>query len=121
MNVYDEAHKLTQAIRESEEYKQYQAVKEKVKANPQLEESLNDFKTKQLTLQAGQMMGQQMDQDAMAQLQSLYAILAQDPLAAEYLQCEMRFSLMINDVYQILSEVIDLGIKGMGGEPANGN
>ena len=42
-------------------------------------------------------------------------LLAQDPLAAEYLQCEMRFSLMINDVYQILSEVIDLGINGLGG------
>lgn len=115
MNVYDEAHKLTQAIRESEEYKQYQAVKEKVKLNPELEKSLNDFKTKQLSFQAGQLMGQQMDQDAMAQIQSLYAILAQDPLAAEYLQCEMRFSLMINDVYQILSEVIDLGINGLGG------
>lgn len=115
MNVYDEAHKLTQAIRESEEYKQYQAVKEKVKGNSELEKSLNDFKAKQLALQAGQMMGQQMDQDAMAQIQSLYAILAQDPLAAEYLQCEMRFSLMINDVYQILSEVIDLGISGLEG------
>ena len=53
MNVYDEAHKLTQAIRESEEYKQYQAIKEKVKENPQLEASLNDFKSKQLALQAG--------------------------------------------------------------------
>lgn len=115
MNVYDEAHKLTQAIKESEEYKQYQAVKEKVKGNPQLEESLNDFKAKQFALQAGQMMGQQMDSNAMAQIQSLYGILSQDPLAAEYLQCEMRFSLMINDVYQILAEVIDLGINGLGG------
>ena len=30
MNVYDEAHKLTQAIKESEEYKQYQAVKRRL-------------------------------------------------------------------------------------------
>ena len=65
------------------------------------------------------MMGQQMDTDAMAQIQNLYGILLQDPLAAEYLQCEMRFSLMMNDVYQILSEVIDLGINGLGGG-ANG-
>lgn len=115
MNVYDEAHKLTQAIRESEEYKQHQAVKEKIKANPELEKSLNDFKAKQISLQASQMMGQQVNQEAMAQIQSLYGILAQDPLAAEYLQCEMRFSLMINDVYQILTEVIDLGIPGIGG------
>lgn len=115
MNVYDEAHKLTQAIRESEEYRQYQAVKEKLRANPELEKNLNDFKTKQISLQAGQMMGQQMDPDAMGHIQSLYGILLQDPLAAEYLQCEMRFSLMINDVFQILGEVVDLGIGGLGG------
>lgn len=115
MNVYDEAHKLTQAIRESEEYKQYQAAKEKLKANPELEKNLNDFKAKQVSLQAGQMMGQQLDQSAMSQIQSLYGILMQDPLAAEYLQCEMRFSLMINDVFQILGQVVDLGLGDLGG------
>lgn len=113
MNVYEEAHGLTRAIKESEEYKQYQAVKEKVKGNTQLEQTLNDFKSKQLALQAKQMMeGGQMDPEAMAQIQQLSMVLMQDPLAAEYLQCEMRFSLMINDVYQILAEVIDLGIGG---------
>lgn len=112
MNVYDQAHGLTKAIKESEEYKQYQVVKEKIKGNTQLEQTLNDFKSKQLAMQAKQMMEGQMDQEALAQIQQLSMVLMQDPLAAEYLQCEMRFSLMINDVYQILSEVIDLGIGG---------
>lgn len=117
MNVYDEAHKLKQAIKESQEYIQYEAVKEKIKANPQLEKNLQDFKQKQFAMQANQMMGQQMDQDIMGQIQSLYGILMADPLAAEYLQCEMRFSMMINDVFQILGEVVDLGIN-MGGANA---
>lgn len=117
MNVYNEAHDLKQAIQESEEYKQYEAVKEKVKANPELEKNLQDFKAKQIEMQASQMMGQQMDQAVMTQIQSLYGILMTDPLAAEYLQCEMRFSLMINDVFQILSEVVDMGIN-MGGQNA---
>lgn len=117
MNVYDEAHKLKQAIRESQEYIQYEAVKEKVKANPQLEQNLQDFKAKQIEVQASQMMGQQMDSAMMGQIQSLYGILMADPLAAEYLQCEMRFSLMMNDVFQILGEVVDLGIN-MGGANA---
>ncbi|MCQ4635903.1 YlbF family regulator [Anaerovorax odorimutans] len=112
MNVYDEAHKLTQAIRESEEYKQYQAAKEKIKGNTQLEQTLKDFKAKQISAQAKQMMEGQLDQEAMTQIQQLSMVLMQDPLAAEYLQCEIRFSMMINDVYQILSEVIDLGMGG---------
>lgn len=117
MNVYDEAHKLKQAIKESQEYIQYEAIKEKVKANPQLEKNLQDFKQKQVALQASQMMGQQMDSNMMSQIQSLYGILMADPLAAEYMQCEMRFSMMINDVFQILGEVVDLGVN-MGGQNA---
>jgi hypothetical protein len=29
-----------------------------------------------------------------------------DPLAAEYLQTEVRFTLMVNDVYGILAEAV---------------
>ena len=113
MNVYNEAHNLKQAIKESQEYIQYEAAKAKVKANPELEKNLNDFKAKQIEIQASQMMGQQMDAAAMAQIQQLYGILMTDPLAAEYLQCEMRFSLMINDVFQILGEVVDMGLGNL--------
>lgn len=111
MNVYNEAHNLRQAISESEEYKQYEAAKAKVKSNPELEKNLKDFKAKQIEMQASQMMGKQMDAAAMSQIQSLYGILMSDPLAAEYIQCEMRFSLMMNDVFQILGEVVDLGVN----------
>jgi cell fate (sporulation/competence/biofilm development) regulator YlbF (YheA/YmcA/DUF963 family) len=63
------------------------------------------------------MMGQQMDPNDMAQIQTLYGILMSDPLAAEYMQCEMRFSIMINDVMKIIGEVVDMGID-MGGNNA---
>ena len=33
--------------------------------------------------------------------------------AAQYLQCQMRFSMMMADVYKILAEVSDLGIDQM--------
>lgn len=110
MNVYDQAHGLAQAIRESEEYKQYHAAKERAQANPELNNMLNDFRAKQLELQAKQMMGEPMDENAMKNAQELYSIVMQNPEAAEYMQHEMRFSVMINDVYQILGEVINLGI-----------
>lgn len=45
----------------------------------------------------------------MASVQQLYAIMAKDPLAAQYLQAEMRFSLMMKDVYEILGEAIGAG------------
>ncbi|MEG0829015.1 MAG: YlbF family regulator [Anaerovoracaceae bacterium] len=113
MNVYDQAHGLATAIKESEEYKQYEEIKVRAKQNSELDKTLKDFQAKQFQLQAKQMMGEQVDEDAMQQVQALYGVMMQDPLAAEYLQCEMRFSMMMKDVYEILGKVINLG-QGMG-------
>ena len=37
MNVYDQAHSLATAVKESEEYKQFQARKKDIEGNPELE------------------------------------------------------------------------------------
>ncbi|MEA4922077.1 MAG: YlbF family regulator [Eubacteriaceae bacterium] len=109
MNVYDEAHNLEKAIRESEEFKQMAAAKEKVDADPDLKRVIDDFHQKQLALQTKQMMGEEVGQDAMQSVQDLYAVVAKDPAAADFLQCEMRFGMMMQDVYKILGDVLGIG------------
>ena len=106
MNVHDEAHNLARAIKESPEYKQYADLKAEASKNEELASMLNDFQAKQFELQAKQMIGEEMGPDLMEQIQSLYQILMRDPLASQYVQAEMRFSLLVNDVYNILGEVI---------------
>ncbi len=108
MNVYDEAHNLAKAIKESEEYKQYSKAKKAVEANPELSQMLTDFQGKQMEIQAKQLMGESLGPEVMESIQGLYSIMLKDPLAAEYLQHEMRFSMMMNDVYQILGDAMGL-------------
>ena len=50
MNVYDQAHQLARAIRESEEHRQYIAMKKQVEANPELDNAIKDFMARQLEL-----------------------------------------------------------------------
>lgn len=114
MNVYDQAHQLASAIKESEEFKRYDASKKEVEANAELDAALKDLMKQQFEMQAAQMMGQQPDQEAMQKLQQLSAVLMQDPSAAQYLQCQMRFSMMMADVYKIIGEVADMGLGDMG-------
>ncbi len=116
MNVYDQAHSLATAIRESEEFRQYDQQKKIIEANPQLSESIRDLMRKQMEIQASQMMGQEISQETMQQIQQLSAIMMQDPTAAQYLQCHMRFSMMMADVYKIIAETADLGMNPFGGE-----
>lgn len=117
MNVYDQSHNLAQAIKESEEFKQYDALKKQVEANPELSQMLKDFQTKQFEAQAKQMMGEQLGPEYMAQVQQLYSIMMRNPLAMQYLEAQMRFSIMMNDVYKIIGEAIGMGdiAAGMAG------
>jgi len=109
MNVYDQAHGLAKAIKLSKEFKQYDRTKQLVAQNPELDKMLKDFQQKQFELQAKQMMGEQMTPEMMASVQELCSIVLKDPLAAEHLQNEMRFSIMMKDVYQIIGEATGMG------------
>ena len=109
MNVYYQAHGLAKAIRESEEFKQYDQAKQKLKANPEVEKMIKDVQAKQFELQAKQMTGQEISPEDMATVQTAYAIILKDPLAQQYMETEMRFSIMMKDVYEILGEVTGMG------------
>ena len=52
------------------------------------------------------MFGEELGPEMMEQVQSLYQILMKDPVAAQYLQAEISFSLLVNDIYSILGEAI---------------
>ncbi len=109
MNVYDQVHGLTQAIKNSEEFIQYNEAKQKVKDNPELAAIIKDFQTKQFALQAKQMSGQELTEDELKSIQEINSVLLRDPLAAEYMQKEIRFSIMMKDVYEILAEATGMG------------
>lgn len=113
MNVYDQAHTLARAIKECEEYKQYMSIKKTIEQNPQLDAMIKDFQQKQFEVQALQMAGQEADAETMAKIQELVGIVMSDPLAAQYMQCEMRFALMMQDVMNIVNEPI-VGAPGSG-------
>ena len=114
MNVYDQAHQLAAAIKESEECKQYTSVRKRIEANPDLDNAIKDFMKKQFEFQTSQMMGKEVDQEEFIKLQQLSTVLMQDPLTSEYFQCQMRFSTMMSDVYKIIGDSADFGLGPMG-------
>jgi len=107
-NPYDKARELSLAIKESQEYKDYLVAKEKASENPELVAALNDYQEKQFDMQKKTMLGEELGQDMMQQMQDLYQILARDPAAAAYLQAQIRFAMMVNDIYTTLGEVVKI-------------
>ena len=106
MNVYNEAHNLAQAIKECEEYKIYAGLRDQINNVPEFAKMVNDFQIQQMQLQVKQVSGEEVTPEELDNLQKLYGILMSDPLLGEYMQAEMRFSLMMNDVYKILGDAM---------------
>ncbi len=106
MNVYDQAHNLSRAIKDSQEFKEYFEIKKEVDSSPELKKIIEDYHSKQIELQQKQLMGEELNQEALESIQKLSEILAKDPKSLDFMQKELRFSVMMNDVYQILSDVM---------------
>lgn len=109
MNVYEEAHRLAQAVKESEEYKQFAEMQKIVDQKPETRQMIENLQRMQTEQQMKQMMGEDVGQELMQEIQSLMQIVAADPQAAQYLQVATRFGVMMQDVYKILGDVIDIG------------
>ena len=108
MNVYDEAHGLARAIKESNEFKEFDRMRKEVEQDTEVSQMLGELQKLQIELQTAQMTGNQPDQNTMSRMQSLSTMLATKPLAAKFMQTEAAFSVMMNDVFRIIGEAVGL-------------
>ena len=108
MNVYDEAHNLARAIKESNEFKEFDRMRKEVEQDADVSQMLGELQKLQIELQTAQMTGSQPDADTMSRMQSLSTMLATKPLAAKFMQTEAAFSVMMNDVFRIIGEAVGL-------------
>ena len=106
MNVYDEAHSLAKAIKESNEFKEFDRIRKEVDKDKECSDMLKELTELQVQLQTAQLTGQQPDKDMFARFQSLSTMVMTKPLAAQYMQAQMAIATMMNDVFGIVGEAI---------------
>ena len=109
MNVYDEAHSLAKAIKESNEFREFDRLRKAVDDDKETSDMLKELTELQVQLQTAQLSGQQPDKDVFARFQSVNAMAMTKPLAMQYLQAQFALSTMINDVFGIIGEAIGMG------------
>lgn len=110
VNVYDHAHSLARALKESQEYRSFTAAREKIKGKAAAEKMIADFHKRQLELQAQVLQGKELSQEQKEGLERLYAVLSQDVDIRDYLVAEQRLGTLLNDVYKIISEAVDVEV-----------
>lgn len=106
MNPYDKVHELVKAIKESDEVKEYLEIKEEVYKDEKNKEMIKDFREKQMEVQSLLMQGQEAENEKMEKLQNLYQILASNVKVKEFFDREVRFDVMLSDIYKIIGEAL---------------
>ena len=106
MNVYEEAHRLSQAIKESNEYKEFVEVKKDVEANPELKEIVDELLKVQSTLQQKLISGEMPTKEDEETLGAIGAKVQANPITVQYLQAQARFGIMAQDIEKILAETL---------------
>ncbi len=105
-NVYDAAHSLAHAIKDSDEFKKFRELEAIIMDNESLKNMIADIQKRRMEIQALQIQGIQPDQEIQEKFQELVGVAAKDPVAAEYLQAEMRFNQLMTDFSKILGDVM---------------
>ena len=107
-NVYDRAHELARLMKDSPQGRRFFTAQEKLKANPDSYRLAKDFFPKQLSVQTRQMLGQTISPEEVAAFNQLATSVMTNPEVSEYIQAQMAFFPMYQDIMKILSDAIGL-------------
>ena len=86
MEVYDKVHSLATSIKNSQEYIEFKAIKEKLNQFPDLKAQIDEFEKIRYEEQLLGLQGEQTSPEKMQKLQDLYQILANNPDVKDYFE-----------------------------------
>ena len=111
MNFYDKVHEMVRAFKETNEFKEYIELKEKLKKEEDAYKRLKDFKEKQKKYQLEYIDGKEQNKEVLEEMQNLYSIVIQNETSRKLLENEMKINVMLADMQKIvgddLKDIID--------------
>ena len=116
MNIYDQAHELARALKDSEEYREYARLKDIAYEDDTNRTLLDEYKKMQFRMQARMASGERMDEEDFQKMQRISSLLQLNQDAFGFLMAEYRFQTMLSDIYKILADAAGIDLeKIMGG------
>ena len=110
MNIYDQAHALARALRETEEFQEFDRLRKVAYEDGTNRALLDEYKRLQFRLQAHMASGDPMNEDDMKRMQQIAALLQFNSDASAYLLSEFRFQKLLADIYKILGDVAGIDL-----------
>ncbi|MDL2206735.1 YlbF family regulator [Eubacteriales bacterium OttesenSCG-928-N13] len=115
MNVYDQAHSLASAMKQSDEFKEFSRLRELAYQDNTNKELLDAYKKLQYKMQARLAGGESMDEEELKRMQQISALLQYNQDASAYLMAEFRFQSLLADIYKILADAAGINLDMLQG------
>jgi cell fate (sporulation/competence/biofilm development) regulator YlbF (YheA/YmcA/DUF963 family) len=112
MNVYDQAHNLARALRESEEYKLLLQARRSLDTDAKNKEMLVNFRKLQWELEEQKALGKDVPEDKLHQMEQLGQLVSINPSLKNYLNAEFSFGRLMTDIQKILSDALSDWYEG---------
>lgn len=116
MNVYDQAHALVRALKESEEYREFQRLRDAAYADDTNRALLNEYKRLQFRMQGSIASGNPVDEDVAKRFQQIVALLQFNADASAFLVAQMRLERILADIYKMLGDVAGIDLDMLNGQ-----
>jgi len=108
--AYDLAHRLSQALRDSEEYKLFLQRREAVKASPEAAKMLDDYRRRQLQLQLKHLQGEEIPTEERERFQKIVEAVNLHKPINDFIQAEAALGQLIQDIQKILFGDLEIGL-----------
>ena len=106
MNVYDEARRLSQALKNSEEYINFKTANQYINLNPELKEKIDNFEKIRYDEQINLIKTGQQGQGEIKKIQEIYEEIIQIEEIKKYFDAELKFNILLADVNKIITEAV---------------
>jgi cell fate (sporulation/competence/biofilm development) regulator YlbF (YheA/YmcA/DUF963 family) len=116
MNVYDKAHELAKALKESKEYQAVLQVQKPIINDEAAKKMVKDFFAKQMEIEYAALSGAPEDKTKREQLQKMSELIRYNSKAMDYMQAQGRFQVIMNDISKIIAESVSEGLDIIGKE-----
>lgn len=109
-NIYDKAHELARVLKNNEDIKRYREVNESIKNDESAKKMISDLRKIQYEAYNEQITSGKLSKETEEKLKNLGSIIGLNPKVNEFMQAEMRFSMMWEDLMKILNDAIGIDL-----------
>ena len=111
MSFHDSINELVVSFKDTQEYKEYLQLKQKLKQEDNVYNMLKDFKDKQNQVQISYLNGQDISKEKQEEMENLYSIVIQNDDCRKILECEMKINIILADLQKSMGDAIEELVK----------